>query len=298
MANKIGLTLVTAGCLLAAIVLFVAGASSAAQARTGTSTEFSAQQQQENKGQRKKAAPAARPAPQRAAPQRAAPQRTAPQRAAPQRSAPREVTPRRTQQRVVTPQKTAPRMVTPRRTAPSTVTRQKAAPRMVRQPKSTPKVVAPTAAGRKATSRTAAPRVVTPRGTRAVTASRLRGVPARAPAALSSGAKLLGVAQWVPRTSWQRLADVCRARRLGRNRNRLKSILPLRLHFGARALLRRADRRRLPADVAGGRDDRGRRYKSMRGVLSVAVSSRNALNVRYWHKADMPSGTAHVRFWG
>ena len=50
---------------------------------------------------------------------------------------------------------------------------------MVRQPKSTPKVVAPTAAGRKATSRTAAPRVVTPRGTRAVTASRLRGVPAR-----------------------------------------------------------------------------------------------------------------------
>ena len=66
MANKIGLTLVTAGCLLAAIVLFFAGASSAAQARTGTSTEFSAQQQQENKGQQKKAAPAARPAPQRA----------------------------------------------------------------------------------------------------------------------------------------------------------------------------------------------------------------------------------------
>jgi hypothetical protein len=178
MANKIGLTLFTAG-LLAATVTFVASAPSAAQARAVTSTEFSAQQQQENKGQQKKVAPAARPAPQRAAPQRAAPQRAAPQRAAPQRAAPREAAPHRTQQRVVTPQKTAPRTVTRHRTTPSTVTRQKAAPRMVRQPKPAPKVVAPTDAGRKAISRTAAPRVVTPRGTRAVTASRLRGVPAR-----------------------------------------------------------------------------------------------------------------------
>jgi len=40
-------------------------------------------------------------------------------------------------------------------------------------------VVAPTAAGRKVVSPAAAPRVVTPRGTRAVTASRLRGVPTR-----------------------------------------------------------------------------------------------------------------------
>ena len=197
MTNKKGLTLFTAG-LLAATVVFASYAPSAVQERPATSTDFSAQQQQGSKGQQKKAAPAARPAPQRAAPQRAAPQRAAPQRAAPQRaapqratpqraapqraapqrSAPREAAPRRTQQRVVTPQKTAPRTVTPRRTAPSTVTRQKAAPHVVRQPKTTPKVVAPAAAGRKAVSPAAAPRVVTPRGARTVTASRLRGVPA------------------------------------------------------------------------------------------------------------------------
>jgi len=183
MTNKIGLKLFTVG-LLAATVMFAPYAPSAAQERPATSTDFSAQQQQENKGQQKKAAPAARPAPQRAAPQRAAPQRAAPQRAAPQRAAPqraapREVAPRRTQQRVVTPQKTAPRTVTPRRATPSTVTREKAAPRVVKQPKTTPKVVAPVAAGRKAVSPAAAPRVVTPRGTRTVTAARLRGVPAR-----------------------------------------------------------------------------------------------------------------------
>ena len=40
-------------------------------------------------------------------------------------------------------------------------------------------MVAPAAAGRKVVSPAAAPRVVTPRGTRAVTASRLRGVPTR-----------------------------------------------------------------------------------------------------------------------
>ena len=168
-----GLTLFAAG-LFAATVAFASYAPSAAQGRPTTSTDFSAQQQQENKGQQKKAAPAARPAPQRAAPQRAAPQR-----AAPQRSAPRQAAPRRTQQRVVTPQKTAPRTVTPRRATPSTVTRQKAAPRIVKQPKTTPKVVAPAAAGRKTVSPAAAPRVVTPRGTRTVTAARLRGVPAR-----------------------------------------------------------------------------------------------------------------------
>jgi hypothetical protein len=178
--NKIGLTLFAAG-LLAATVMFAPYAPSAAQDRLTTSTDFSAQQQQENKGQQKKAAPAARPAPQRAAPQRAAPQRAAPQRAAPQRAAPqratpREAAPRRTQQRVV---KTAPRTVTPRRATPSTVTRQKAAPRVVKQPKTTPKVVAPAAAGRKPVSPAVAPRVVTPRGTRTVTAARLRGVPAR-----------------------------------------------------------------------------------------------------------------------
>ena len=84
MSNKAGLTLFAAG-LLAATVGFAPYAPSAAQERPAISTDFSAQQQQENKGQQKKAAPAARPAPQRAAPQRAAPQRAAPQRAAPQR---------------------------------------------------------------------------------------------------------------------------------------------------------------------------------------------------------------------
>ena len=242
MANKIGLTLFSAGGLLAAIVLFVAGAASAAQARTGTSTEFSAQQQQENKGQQKKAAPAARPAPQRAAPQRPAPQRAAPQRAAPQRSAPREATPRRTQPRVVTPQKTAPRTVTPRRTAPSTVTRQKAAPRMV----TTAEVYAESGSSdrRRSQSNIAHCRSASRYTARDPSRHRItlaRGAGARRRPRCHPGPKLLGVAQWVPRTSWQRLADLCRAQRLGRNRNRLESILPLRLHFGARALLRRAD---------------------------------------------------------
>ena len=94
MANKIGLTVFTAG-LLFATVVFAPYALSAAQGRLATSTDFSAQQQQDNKGKQKKAAPAARPGPQRAAPQRAAPQRAAPQRATPQRSAPREAARRR-----------------------------------------------------------------------------------------------------------------------------------------------------------------------------------------------------------
>ena len=180
MANKIGLTLVTAGCLLAAIVLFVAGASSAAQARTGTSTEFSAQQQQENKGQQKKAAPGARPALQPAAPQRAAPQRAAPQRAAPQRSAASVRLPRAVRNSVWSLRRRRLRAWLHRAGRyQARLLGRKPLRAWSRQPKSTPKVVAPTAAGRKATSRTAAPRVVTPRGTRAVTASRLRGVPAR-----------------------------------------------------------------------------------------------------------------------
>jgi len=70
------------------------------------------------------------------------------------------VAPRRAQPRVVAPQRTAPRVVAPHRTAPRVVAPQRTAPRMVTQPKVTP-------------------RVITPRGTRAVTASRLRGVPAR-----------------------------------------------------------------------------------------------------------------------
>jgi hypothetical protein len=68
MSNKAALTLFAAG-LLAATVGFAPYAPSAAQERPAISTDFSAQQQQENKGQQKKAAPAARSAPQRAAPQ-------------------------------------------------------------------------------------------------------------------------------------------------------------------------------------------------------------------------------------
>ena len=120
--------------------------------------------------EQKKTAPAARPAqPQRAAPQRAAPQRVAPQRAVQQRTAPQRVT----------PQRTTPRVVTPRQTTPRMVTQPKVTPRVVRQPRTTPRVVAPATTGRKVISPTATPRIVTPRGTRAVTASRLRGVPVR-----------------------------------------------------------------------------------------------------------------------
>ncbi len=140
MSNKVGLPLFAAG-LLAATIVFAPYAPSAAQERPAISTD---QQQQKNKGQQKKAAPAARPAPQRAAPQRA-----------------------------------APRVAAPQRTAPRTVTQPRATSRAVRQPKATSKAVAPTAGGRKVVSPAAAPRVVTPRGARTVTASRLRGVPAR-----------------------------------------------------------------------------------------------------------------------
>ena len=183
MTDKTSLTLFVAG-LLAATVGFAACAPSAAQERLTTNTDFSAQQQQENKGQQKKAAPAARPAPQRAAPQRAAPQRAAPQRAAPQRAAPQRAAPQRaapqrTAPRVAAPQRTAPRTVTQPRATSRTVTQPKSTSRAVRQPKATSKVVAPTAGGRKGVSPAAAPRVVTPSGTRTVTAARLRGVPAR-----------------------------------------------------------------------------------------------------------------------
>ena len=146
MSNKARLTFFIAG-LLAATVGFAPYAPSAAQERPAISTDFSAQQQQENKGQQKKAAPAARPAPQRAAPQRAAP-------------------------RVAAPQRTAPRTVTQPRATSRAVRQPKATSRAVRQPKATSKAVAPTAGGRKVVS-------VTPRGTRTVTASRLRGVPTR-----------------------------------------------------------------------------------------------------------------------
>jgi hypothetical protein len=164
MTNKTGLTLFMAG-LFAATVLFAPAAPSAAQERSSISSEFSAQQQQEKKNV----------APQRAAPQRAIQQRAAPQRAIQQRAAPQ----RAIQQRIA-PQRTVPRTIaTPRRTPSRTVTQPTITPRVVRQPKTTPRVVVPAGAGSKVVSPARAPRVVTPRGTRTVTASRLRGVPAR-----------------------------------------------------------------------------------------------------------------------
>ena len=143
--------------LLVATFMFTPYAPSAAQDRSATSTDFSAQQDQQNKGKQKKAAPAGRAAPQHAAPRVAAPQRTAP--------------------RTVTQTKTQTRVVRQPTTTSRTVKQPKATSRTVRQPTTTTKVIAPTAVGRKVVSPAAAPRVVTPSGTRTVTASRLRGVP-------------------------------------------------------------------------------------------------------------------------
>jgi hypothetical protein len=186
MTHKPSLAIFTAG-LLAAAVLFAPYGRAAAQERSATSTEFSAQ---EKKDEGKKAAPAQRAAPQRAAPQRAAPQqhaappRAAPQRAAPQRAAPQRTTPheaatRRTQSHVAAPQRTAPRTVTQQKATSRVAKQPKTTSREVKQRKGTSKVVAPAATGRKTASPASTPRVITPRGTRAVTASRLRGVPAR-----------------------------------------------------------------------------------------------------------------------
>jgi hypothetical protein len=165
MINKMGLPLFSAG-LFAATVLLAPCPADAAQEGSAATIEFSAQQ--EHKGKPRKAAPAARPAQPRVAPQRAAPQRAAPRVAAPHRAAPRAVTQPKVTSRVVRQPKATSR----------TVTQPKATSRAVRQRKTTPKTVAP-AAGRKVVSPAVAPRVVTPRGARTVTASRLRGVPAR-----------------------------------------------------------------------------------------------------------------------
>jgi len=185
MTNKIDLTrisLISAG-LLAATIMFAPGAQSVAQERSATSTDFSAQQQQDNKGQSQKAGPAARPAPQRAAPQRAAPRV-----AAPQRTAPRTVTQTKATSRVVMQPRATSRAVTQRKATSRAVTQRKATSRVVTQRKATSRAVTQRKATsravtqRKATSRAvtqqkAAPRVVTPKGKRTVTASRLRGVP-------------------------------------------------------------------------------------------------------------------------
>lgn len=172
MTKKTSLTIITAG-LLAAAVLCTLYSPSAAQGRAVATSEFSAQAQQDNKGESKKAAPAARPAPKRAAPQRAAPHVAAPQRA------PRTVTRTRATLRVVRQPKATSRVVRQPKATSRVVKQPKAKSRVVRQPKGTRKIVAPAATGRKVVSPAVAPRVVTPHGTRTVTASRLRGIPAR-----------------------------------------------------------------------------------------------------------------------
>ena len=181
MINKIGLPLFSTG-LFAVTVLFAPCAANAAQRWSAATIEFSAQQQQEHKGKPQKAAPAARPAQPRVAPQRAAPQRSAPRVAAPQRAAPRAVTQPKVTSRVVKQPKATSRTVTQPKGTSRVVKQPKATSRTVttravKQPKTTPKTVAPPA-GRKVVSPAAAPRVVTPR-VRTVTTSRLRGVPTR-----------------------------------------------------------------------------------------------------------------------
>jgi hypothetical protein len=176
MINKIGLPLFSTG-LFAVTVLFAPCAANAAQRGSAATIEFSAQQQQGHKGKPQKAAPTARPAQPRIAPQRATPQRSAPRMAAPQRAAPRAVTQPKVTSRVVKQPKATSRTVTQPKGTSRTVSQPKATTRAVKQPKTTPKTVAP-AAGRKVVSPAAAPRVVTPR-VRTVTTSRLRGVPTR-----------------------------------------------------------------------------------------------------------------------
>jgi len=185
MTNKIDLTrisLISAG-LLAATIMFAPGVQSVAQERSATSTDFSAQQQQDNKGQSEKAAPAARPAPQRAAPQTAAPRMAAPQRSAPRtvtqtKATSRVVTQPRATSRTVTQRKATSRAVTQRKATSRAITQRKATSRAVTQRKATSRAVTQRkATSRAVTQRKAAPRVVTPKGKRTVTASRLRGVP-------------------------------------------------------------------------------------------------------------------------
>ena len=170
MSNNISLTLFSAA-ILAATVLLAPSSPSVAQGRSGTTSEFSAQQQQDKD---KKATPAARPAQPRV--QRAAPQTAAPRMAAPQRTAPRTVTQPKATSRVVRQPATS-RTITQTKATSRVVKQPKATSRVVKQPKATRKLVAPAATGRKVVSPVTAPRVITPKGKRTVTASRLRGVP-------------------------------------------------------------------------------------------------------------------------
>jgi hypothetical protein len=147
MTQRINAVLFAGGLMLGAIAFFAPDVSHAAQERA-SSIELSAQQHQDVKEEKKKAAPA----PHRAAPQRAAPHVAAPHRA-------------------------APHVAAPQRQAPRKVNRPQTAPHVVRHPTTAPRHAAP-AAVKPAPAAPAAARVVTPHGTRAVTASRLRGAPA------------------------------------------------------------------------------------------------------------------------
>ena len=156
--RKIALTLFAAA-LFAAVNLFAPCTPSVAQAASATGTDFSARQHQGKKGKQGKAAPARKSAPRAARHQRAAPRVSRQRQAAPRVNRQRKATPRAARQHKATPH----------------VTRQRqAAPRVSRQRKATPRVTRQ----RKARSPAAARRVVKPRGIRAVTASRIRGVPA------------------------------------------------------------------------------------------------------------------------
>ncbi len=132
MTNKTSLTIFTAG-LLAAAVLFTPYTSSAAQGVAAATSEFSAQAQQDNKGQSKKTTPAARSAPQRAV--RAAPRVAAPQRA------PRTVTQTRATSHVVRQPKATSRVVRQPKATSHVVKQPKATSRVVRQPKATSRIV-------------------------------------------------------------------------------------------------------------------------------------------------------------
>jgi hypothetical protein len=191
MTNKIDLTrisLISAG-LLAATIMFAPCAQSVAQERSATSTDFSAQQQQDK--DKKKAAPAARTAPRTVTQPKAtsrvvrqpATSRTITQTKATSRvvkqpkATSRVVKQPKATSRVVKQPKATSRVVKQPKATSRVVKQPKATSRVVKQPKATRKVVAPAAAGRKVVSPVTAPRVVTPKGKRTITASRLRGVP-------------------------------------------------------------------------------------------------------------------------
>jgi hypothetical protein len=171
MTNKIDLTrisLISAG-LLAATIMFAPCAQSVAQERSATSTDFSAQQQQDK--DKKKAAPAARTAP------RTVTQPKATSRVVRQPATSRTITQTKATSHVVKQPKATSHVVKQSKATSRVVKLSKATSRVVKKSKATRKVVAPAATGRKVVSPVTAPRVVMPKGKRTITASRLRGVP-------------------------------------------------------------------------------------------------------------------------